>query len=435
MFIATKMPIQRAGPVAARDESRPCVHGQAYEALRHEIQSGRLLFRFFLGQTGGGSTALTMWLARHYFDLAVSEPDSLLLRRNEPPLSHADRLRHKQNMYQYLWDTYSSERASKGDDSPISMVCKFMPHLWYNDDTMRELLELDGRPIWLIRHPSLALSSWFDKRIALLRAGVEVGIGDSLSPKDSETLQSMTRTRDYSNFPKSLWDLIENHLYEGNLDQDIRSYHEYPKTARPGESVRLDRLRMVVGDRRLREYNDIFVTEETWKDAVNTQTPRVIDFELFQYDQDQIARAVIEPRWGMTQRTKVQAEQNPGRFVDPYLRFNRLSEILMEPQVSGAAIHPPKMQPIEVGRFPPDLRPGLIRGAELYYQMIAASGLAFPAYQATRHRNLGEVFGYNSVMCTGPGGRAVTAAWNNLQARLRTDRGRVSAPPGSFGLS
>lgn len=423
---------------AAQGNDEPPVpaHGPAYGALHDEICAGRLVFRFFLGQAGGGSTAFILWLARNYADLAVSEPDSILLRRDEPPLSRDDRARHKQDMYCYMWDVYQQERTRRGDTNPILMVSKFMPHLWYNDDTMHELLRLDDRPIWLVRHPALAVSAWLDKRIELLLAGVEVGVGPDLAEDDCDELRLMAHTRNYSELPKSMWDVIEHHLYEGTRDQDThRLPHDYPETTGTGESARLDRLRMVIGDRCLREYNDSLVfLHQTWKGRFNDQSRHIIDMDLFQHDPDQIARSVIEPRWNLAPRPEPECQKNPGRFIDPYARYKGLSPILMEPDKWRGEIHPPKVQPIELRRFPPYLCPALKRGAELYYNTIAMSGLKFPAYQPDLHGDLSNVFAYNSKICTGYAGSGLRAIWNTIRAARRIDRDKVLAPSGSFGL-
>lgn len=412
----------------------PSIHGAAYDRLVQEIRSGRLVFRDFLGQTGGGSTALTHWL-RRYFDVAISEPDSLLLRRNEPPLNREDRKRHKNKMYEFLLDQYQEERSRKGGNAPISMVCKFMPHLWYNDDPMFELLALNDSPLWLIRHPALALSSWLDKRIKLLLSGKEVGVGNSLSPKDRSALQYMASIRDYSTFSQSLWDVIKNNLYEGDVDQDTRARHEYACDIPNGESVRLDRHRMVIRERNLREYNDVFVfLFKTWKGRIkkahhNEKVPHILDFELFQDDPDAIGKSVIEKLWGVELRD----EKNWGRFVDAYdrQRLNHLSEILMEAPVSGGSIKKPTLPPIEIGRFPPFMRHDMTRGVVLWQNALAESGLKFPTYSHPHHKRLSAVFTRNCRIHSG----SESPQDRFLGWLTTTYPGHVWPSPGSFGLS
>ncbi len=421
--------------VAALNATVPSIHGAAYDRLVQEIRSGRLIFRYFLGQTGGGSTALTHWL-RRYFDLAISEADSFSLRRDEPPLNREDRKRHKNKMYEFLLDQYQEERSRKGGNAPISMVCKFMPHLWYNDDPMFELLALNDSPLWLIRHPALALSSWLNKRIDLLLSGQEVGVGNDLSPEDCDALRYMFHTRDYSTFTKSLWDVIKNNLYEGNVDQDTREYREYDRHMADGESVRLDRHRMVIRERNLREYNDVFVfLFKTWKGRIkkahhNKKVPHILDFELFQDDPRGIGKSVIEKLWGVKLREE---EKNWGRFVDAYdrQRLDHLSEILMEAPVSGGSIKKPTLPPIEIGRFPPFMRHDMTRGVVLWQNALAESGLKFPTYSHPHHKRLSAVFTRNCRIHSG----SESPLDRFFGWLTTTSRNDVWASPGSFGLS
>jgi hypothetical protein len=391
--------------------------GPGYDRLHAAVQKRQLNFCVLLGMPGGVSTATLRWLAP-YAHVVLNEPDGrFFLRRGEPALTAGDRALRKQKFYNDLADIFDQEYERNGGQ-PVTLIAKMMPHLWFNDDTMRELLALCPNPIGLMRHPGLASPSWFQKRSELLLAGIEVG-QDPLSPKEKGSLQAMILERDYSGFSMDYWHL-HRHLYEGDADQDTRPYHVFDQGLRPGDSMRLDRARMVVGrDRILREYTDLYVIlNQTWAGRVTA-----VDVELLQYNPDVVFAGVFGPRWGLETQSK------PARFINGYQEYPDLSQILFGPNEAWHApgLRPPVKNPFGVEHVPRELRHVYKRAVELYVAEIQQQDVAFPVFEWKKMRGLGDVFRAN---CHGvSGGRS----WVD-RFFAPNPSGRVLAQDGAFGL-